>query len=200
MENLHLRQNPRVDEGFSLNTVYCLYICKSELVPVLNGTNFEDWKKNMEIVLGCMDLDYALRVEQPPPPLESSTSEERKDYERWERSNCMCLMIIKRDIPEVFRGTVSEKISSAKFFLAEIEKRFAKSDKAETSTLLQNLISMRYQGKGNIREHIMGMSNIVSSENLTASTGPKHHFSRLGEPTLAQARILQYSPRFHPPR
>ncbi|KAF1867862.1 hypothetical protein Lal_00012758 [Lupinus albus] len=131
-------------------------------VPVLNGTNFEDWKENMEIVLGCMDLDYALRVEQPPPPLESSTSEERKDYERWERSNRMCLMIIKRGIPEVFRGTVSEKISSAKFFLAEIEKRLAKSDKAETSTLLQNLISMRYHGKGNIREHIMGMSNIVS--------------------------------------
>ncbi|KAF1866837.1 hypothetical protein Lal_00018223 [Lupinus albus] len=102
-------------------------------VSVLNGTNFEDWKENMEIVLGCMDLDYALRVEQPPPPLESSTSEEMKDYEKWERSNRMCLMIIKRGIPEVFRGIVSDKTTSAKFFLAEIEKRFTKSDKAKIS-------------------------------------------------------------------
>ena len=56
----------------------------------------------------------------------------------------------------------SNDITSAKEFLAEIEKRFAKGDKAETSTLLQNLISMKYQGKGNVREYIMGMSNIAS--------------------------------------
>ncbi|CAL0313649.1 unnamed protein product [Lupinus luteus] len=74
----------------------------------------------------------------------------------------MSIMIIKRGIPEVFRGTISDEINSAQVFLVEIEKRFAKSDKAETSTLLQSLISMRYQGKGNIREYIMVMSNIAS--------------------------------------
>ncbi|KAK0593122.1 hypothetical protein LWI29_031372 [Acer saccharum] len=74
----------------------------------------------------------------------------------------MSLMIIKRGIPEAFRGEVSEKITKAKEFLAEIEKRFAKNDNAETSTLLQNLISMKYKGKGNIREYIMEMSHIVS--------------------------------------
>ena len=52
----------------------------------------------------------------------------------------------------------SDDITSAKEFLAEIEKHFAKRDKAETSTLLQNnLISMKYQGKVNVREYIMGM-------------------------------------------
>jgi len=44
----------------------------------------------------------------------------------------------------MFRGNVFEDITSAKEFLAEIEKRFAKSDKVEASTFLQNLISMRY--------------------------------------------------------
>jgi len=43
-------------------------------VPVLNGTNFKDWEENMEIVLGCMDLDLALRIEKPPSPTDSSTS------------------------------------------------------------------------------------------------------------------------------
>ena len=37
-------------------------------------------------------------------------------------------MIIKRDIPEVFRGTISDDITSAKEFIVEIEKRFAKSE------------------------------------------------------------------------
>ena len=55
----------------------------------------------------------------------------------------MSLMIIKHRIPEVFRSIDSDDITSAKEFLTEIEKRFAKSDKAETSTLLQNLSRKR---------------------------------------------------------
>ena len=31
-------------------------------IPVLNGTNFKDWKENVVIVLGCMDLDLALSI------------------------------------------------------------------------------------------------------------------------------------------
>ncbi|XP_014627297.1 uncharacterized protein [Glycine max] len=131
-------------------------------IPILNGTNFKDWKENMQIVLGCMDLDLTLRIEKPPSPMDSSTSKHRKLHEKWDHSNCMSLMIIKSGIPEVFRGTISDDITSAKEFLAEIEKHFEKSDKAETNTLLQNLISMKYQGKGNVREYIMGMSNIAS--------------------------------------
>ena len=130
-------------------------------VLILNGTNFKDWNENIEIILGCMNLDLALRTKQPLTPTTSSTLEDGRDYEKCDRSNRMSIMIIKRDILEVFRGIVSENITTAKEFLAGIEKRFAKSDKAEASTLLQNLISMKYQGKGNIREYIMSMPNIV---------------------------------------
>ena len=77
-------------------------------------------------------------------------------------SKRMSLMIIKRDIPEAFRGAVSDEIILAKDFLAEIEKHFAKNDKEETSTLLTNLISMKYKGKRNIRKYIMQMSHIAS--------------------------------------
>ncbi|XP_042404933.1 uncharacterized protein LOC121995193 [Zingiber officinale] len=74
----------------------------------------------------------------------------------------MSLMIIKRGIPEAFRGAVSNSVTKAKEYLDEIEKRFAKSDKAETSTILKSLISMKYKGKGNIREYIMEMSHLAS--------------------------------------
>ena len=83
-----------------------------------------------------MDLDLALRIKKPPSPTDSSTSEQRKLHEKWDHSNRVSPMIIKRDIPEVFRGIISDDITSAKEFLVEIEQRFAKSDKAETSTLL----------------------------------------------------------------
>ena len=114
------------------------------------------------IVLRCIDLNLRLRIKQPIDLTDKSSTEEKWDMERWDRSNRMSLMIIKRGIPEAFRGVVSEKVTTAKEFLEEIEKCFAKNDKAETSTLLASLISMRYKGKANIREYIMEMSHIAS--------------------------------------
>lgn len=131
-------------------------------IPILNGTNFKERKENVQICLGCMDLDLALRDEHPPSLTDSSSSDEKKYYEKWDRSNRMSLMIIKRGIPETFRGAVSDEVTNAKDFLAEIEKRFAKSDKAEISMLLSSLTSKEYKGKGNIREYIMELSHIVS--------------------------------------
>lgn len=72
------------------------------------------------------------------------------------------LCTLKSGIPEVFRGAITEDVTVAGEFLSEIQKRFAKNDKAETSTLLASLISMKYKGKGNVREYIMEMSHLAS--------------------------------------
>ncbi|XP_075087781.1 uncharacterized protein LOC142169775 [Nicotiana tabacum] len=135
-------------------------------ICMLIGTNFKSWQENLNIVLRVMDLDLALRVDFPPPsppPLtDKSTSNEKREMKRWERSNRMCMMTMKKVIPEIFKGTMYDKVKTAKEFMAEIEKVFVKSKKAEIGTLLTSLISMRYQGKGNIREYIMQMSHLES--------------------------------------
>ncbi|KAF9672904.1 hypothetical protein SADUNF_Sadunf11G0092900 [Salix dunnii] len=69
---------------------------------------------------------------------------------------------MKIAILEAFRGTMCEKITTAKEFLTNIEKRFVKNEKAEIGTLLTSLISMKYMGKGNIREYILEMSHFAS--------------------------------------
>ena len=131
-------------------------------ILMLNGTNFKTWHENLLIVLGVMDLDLALRVSSPAPLTVESFSDEKRDIERWEKSNRMCLMIVKKAIPEAFRGTISEMIKTTKEFIEEIKNRFANNEKFETSTLLENLISMRSKGNGNIREYIMEMSHLAS--------------------------------------
>ena len=96
---------------------------------MLSGTNFKAWKDNLMIVLSCMDLDLALRIGQPAAPTDKNSPEKKWDFERWDRSNRMSLMIVKRSIPEAFRGDVSEKVTTAKEFIEEIEKRFAKNER-----------------------------------------------------------------------
>ena len=99
-------------------------------IPMLNGTNFKTWHENLQIVLSVMDLDLTLRVSSPAPLTVESSSDEKRDIERWEKSNLMCLMIIKKTILEAFRGTISETIKTAKEFLEEIKNRFAKNEKS----------------------------------------------------------------------
>ncbi|KAF7827012.1 Retrovirus-related Pol polyprotein from transposon TNT 1-94 [Senna tora] len=113
------------------------------------------------IVFGCLDLDHAFRLDRPTAFTDGSSNVDRIAYEKWERSNCMCVMIMQHSIPESLRGGISED-SDAKGFLKQISDRFATNEKVETSTLLSKLVSMRYKGKGNIREYIMEMSNLVT--------------------------------------
>ena len=134
----------------------------TNLIPMLNGTNFKNWKKNILIALECMDLDLALRIEQSAPLMDESSFHDMRNFEKWDRSNRMSFMIIKRSISKAFRSIVSKGITNAKEFFAAIEKRFWKNDKTKISMLLQHLISIKYKGKGNIREYVMKMSHIAS--------------------------------------
>ncbi|XP_062111414.1 uncharacterized protein LOC133822949 [Humulus lupulus] len=130
-------------------------------IYVLNDKNFKCWKEKIMLVLGCMDIDYALRKEQPAFPVEKSSANEKANFVKWECSNRLSLMMLKRNVLEAFRSSMSDEIS-IKDFLKEIQKCFAENEKAETSKLLADLIQMKYKGKGNIREYIMEMANIAS--------------------------------------
>ena len=117
-------------------------------VPVLNETNLKDWKQNIMILLGCMDLDLSFRHPKTDELTADSTTKDVLYYEKWDRSNMISLMIMKRGVPEVFRSAITDEIISANEFLVEIQKCFTKNDKAETSTHSASLISKKYKRHG----------------------------------------------------
>ena len=128
---------------------------------MINGKNFKPWQENVMIVLRVMDLDLALRVAQPLT-LQNKVSLLKSG--KWKGGTVQLHEsdVMKRAILEAFRDTMFDKVTTGKEFLEKIEKRFAKNENTENSTLLANLISMRNKGKGNIREYIMEMSHPAS--------------------------------------
>ena len=76
-------------------------------------------------------------------------------------SKLMSLMIIKHALLKTIRGSIPEEENAQKY-LAQVTDHFAKNEKAEASTILGNLVSMRYKSKVNIREYIMEMSNLTA--------------------------------------
>ncbi|XP_022846251.1 uncharacterized protein LOC111368989 [Olea europaea var. sylvestris] len=70
-----------------------------------------------------MDLDLALWVDQLAVLTDKSTSDDKREKKKWEQSNRISLMVMKRAIPETFRSTMSDKVTTTKGFLENLEKR-----------------------------------------------------------------------------
>ncbi|GAV82307.1 UBN2_2 domain-containing protein, partial [Cephalotus follicularis] len=130
-------------------------------IEQLNGTNFTSWKEKIGVVLGVMDLDYALRMEKPAEITDQSSSEQKFAYEKWERSNRISLMIMRSSISLAIRGAIPMK-DDAKEFLASVEEQFKSSSKANASTIIMKMLTTKYNGTSEVREHIMKMNDVAS--------------------------------------
>jgi hypothetical protein len=96
------------------------FVAQINSIPMLSGGNFKSWKESAEIILGCMDLDVALREERPVATPENPNDAK---IEKWDRSNRMCLMMFKKSIPEMIRGSITET-ENAKNFLETVKQFF----------------------------------------------------------------------------
>uniref|UniRef100_A0A2N9IKJ5 Integrase catalytic domain-containing protein n=1 Tax=Fagus sylvatica TaxID=28930 RepID=A0A2N9IKJ5_FAGSY len=108
-----------------------------------------------------MDIDCAIRKDEPPAPTDTSTAVDIALYERWERSNRLSMMFIKTRISAGIRGSVDqhEKVQD---LLKAIDEQFVTSDKALASTLIMKFSSLRLTSVRGVREHIMQIRDIVA--------------------------------------
>ncbi|RVW23759.1 hypothetical protein CK203_097590 [Vitis vinifera] len=130
-------------------------------VPELRGDNFKIWKKRILLQLGCMDIDYAIRKDEPHKITDTSTPEQILLYERWEKSNRLSVMYIKTKISAGIRGSI-EQHENVRELLKAIDEQFVTSDKALANTLIMKFTSLKLTATRGVREHIMEMRDIVA--------------------------------------
>ncbi|KAA8545088.1 hypothetical protein F0562_019872 [Nyssa sinensis] len=91
------------------------------------------WKETVLLHLGWMDINYAIRKDEPPVVTNTSTEAKITLYEHWERSNRLSVMFIKTKISADIRGSVDQHIK-VRDLLKAIDEQFVTSDKALAST------------------------------------------------------------------
>ena len=130
-------------------------------IEQLSGANFKKWKEQIGIVLGCMDLDYALREPTPTKLTSESTNEQKSLYEKWERSNRMSVMIMKGSITPAIRGAIPD-LDNTMSYIKPVEEQFLGTSKFLENTLMIKMIAMKYDGHSGVREHLTKMSDMAS--------------------------------------
>ena len=53
-------------------------------IPELRGDNYKVWRERVLLHLGWMDIDYAIRKNEPPSITDINTSYAVDLYEKWE--------------------------------------------------------------------------------------------------------------------
>ncbi|KAH1226544.1 hypothetical protein GmHk_11G033180 [Glycine max] len=110
-------------------------------IPLLISDNFADWKDQILLTLGCMELDLTLRVDESFIPTVETAQVNKENYERWERFNHLSLMLIKSHTSKSTRRYIP-KINKVKTYMNVIEEQFLSSDKFVAITLMKKLSSI----------------------------------------------------------
>lgn len=117
------------------------------------------WKERVLLHLGWIDIDYAIRKDEPPAITDESTPAAITLYERWERSNQLSVMFIKTKVTGGIRGFVDQHENVCDLLKA-IDDQFVTSEKALASTLIMKFSSYRLTSVKGVCEHIMKMRDI----------------------------------------
>ena len=145
---------------FAFFQTSCLSNVKLE-IPELKGGNYKVWRERVLLYLGCMDIYYAIRKDEPSAISATSTKAEIKLYDKWERYNCLSIMFIKTHISVGIRGSI-EKHEKVRDLIKAIDEQFAKSKKSLTNTLTIQFSTLRLTGVCGVHDHIMHMMDIAS--------------------------------------
>uniref|UniRef100_J3LIT7 Retrotransposon Copia-like N-terminal domain-containing protein n=1 Tax=Oryza brachyantha TaxID=4533 RepID=J3LIT7_ORYBR len=93
-------------------------------IEQLNGTNFHEWKEQMQVTLGLLKYDIVIPEDSliaspdDAPPDVKKAHEERAGI--WEEANPMALMVIKNSISSSMRVGIPD-VETTKDYLANVE-------------------------------------------------------------------------------
>ncbi|XP_050157497.1 uncharacterized protein LOC126631403 [Malus sylvestris] len=122
------------------------------------------WKRDLEIVLGLLDINLALKEEKPTSLTNTSTNEQKLKFKKWENSNTLCLLIMEKTITEAIYGGLPA-FENAKKILESVSAKFKEYEKVETGDLMSKLTTMKYDGVGGIRECLLSMVDVATKLN-----------------------------------
>ena len=129
-------------------------------IPDLRNDNYKVWKERIPLHLGCVDIDYAVRKDEPCIT-ETNTPAKITLYELWECSNCLSVKLIKTKIYVGIRGSDNQH-DKVKALLKAIDEQFETSDKALAITLIMRFSSSRLTSVRGVRDHIIQIRDIVA--------------------------------------
>ena len=162
---------------------YLLYSCLlfsnlnmasfSQLVTILNqnkltGSNYVDWKRNLDIVLIAEEHKYVLTKPCPSFPSLDAPPEEKQRYDHWQKSNEMAKCYILASISNVLQHQMQD-VELASDIMLSLKEMFGEQGHFARQETMRKIYNTKMVEGGSVREHWLTMiSNLNTLEVLCA--------------------------------
>ena len=108
----------------------------------LTGTNYVDWKRNLNLVLTVEDCAFVLTEICPSPPDSISTLEEDAAYHKWQKADKMARCYILASMSNVLQQQ-HERILTAYDILLNIKEMFREQGHAARQVAMKSLLNTK---------------------------------------------------------
>ena len=145
----------------------------SPLVTILNqnkpiGSNYVDWKRNLDIVLTAKEHKYVLTQPCPSFPSLDAPPEEKQRYDHWQKSNEMSKCYILTSISNVLHHQMQD-VELALDIMLSLKEMFGEQGHSARQETIRQIYNTKMTDGNSVREHCLTMiSNLNTLEVLGA--------------------------------
>ena len=146
----------------------------SPLVTIFNqnkltGSNYVDWKRNLDIVLTIEEHKYVHTKPCPSFPSLDAPSKEKQRYDHWQKSNEMAKFYILASISNILQHQIQD-VELASDIMLNMKEMFGDQSRSTRQETMRQIYNTKMAEGSSVREHCLTMiSNLNTLEVLGAN-------------------------------
>ncbi|XP_019246338.1 PREDICTED: uncharacterized protein LOC109225989 [Nicotiana attenuata] len=126
----------------------------------LEGRNYVDWKRNLDIVLTAEGYKFVIIEECPEKP-ENATDDLVKAYDKWVEADEMARCYILASMEKVLEHQ-HQSMGSAYDMLKWIKEIFGEQNCAAKQTAMEALLNTKMAEGSSARDHVLKMTGLLN--------------------------------------
>ncbi|XP_024038254.1 uncharacterized protein LOC112097301 [Citrus clementina] len=131
----------------------------------LTGENYIDWKRNLFIVLTAENYKYVLTQPCPPVPADDAHRNQRRLYEKWQKTNEMPKCYILASISNILQ-TKHQNLETTTEIMDSLQQMFGQNTRSARQAALKGIMNNK-MGKGTrVRDHVLKMMDYLNEAEI----------------------------------
>ncbi|GMN20309.1 hypothetical protein TIFTF001_048729 [Ficus carica] len=158
----------------------------------LTGENFNDWKRNLLIVLNFEKHSFVLTQPRPPTPAIDAPDRDFVALERWDNSNLSAMCYIRASMSNVLQKQ-HEEHQTARQIMDNLEEMFGEQTIQAKTDAIKGLMNCRQKVGTPIKEHMMKVMAYLSEAQTNGAEIDSATQLVMGSGSKAEANVAEPS-------
>ena len=127
----------------------------------LEGPNYVDWKRNLDIVLTAEEYKFVLYEPCLELPAEAATEQQLQDHKKWVKADEMARCYILASMSSVLQHQ-HQNTCTAYEIMYSLKEMFGDQDRATRQVAMKQLFNISMHEGSPIREHVLKIMNLLN--------------------------------------